>query len=372
MTLAIHELLTSNEHLSKEIDDFLYRSRFPLVEGRDTTFVFRGAVDAVRLQHWCYGLSNGQSFIRIGQSDLWFTVLKLPIGSRIEYKIEVLRGNHGEWILDPLNPNFATDPFGANSVCFGPGYSPPEWCFAKSNVEGGTVEEHIMDSKAFGDSRRFLVYLPARYSEQRTYPVLVAHDGEDYLRFSELKNVLDNLIDSKRIPPIIAILSNPGARLVEYAASEPHAQHMVEELIPWVEERYSIGREPKDRWLMGASFGAVATIGTAWRFPGFFSGLILQSGSFVPTSTEIVQRGPEFEPVIHFLDGFRKLPGAPAKRIFVSCGLFETLIPGNREMVQILRQQGIQVRYIEAYDGHHWQNWRDRLKDGLVWLSSLV
>jgi enterochelin esterase family protein len=26
------------------------------------------------------------------------------------------------------------------------------------------------------------------------------------------------------------------------------------------------------------------------------------------------------------------------------------------------------VRYVEARDGHNWENWRDRLRDGLTWL----
>ena len=25
-------------------------------------------------------------------------------------------------------------------------------------------------------------------------------------------------------------------------------------------------------------------------------------------------------------------------------------------------------RYVEARDGHNWENWRDRLRDGLAWL----
>jgi enterochelin esterase family protein len=26
------------------------------------------------------------------------------------------------------------------------------------------------------------------------------------------------------------------------------------------------------------------------------------------------------------------------------------------------------VRYVEAADGHNWENWRDRLREGLSWL----
>ena len=29
---------------------------------------------------------------------------------------------------------------------------------------------------------------------------------------------------------------------------------------------------------------------------------------------------------------------------------------------------GMEVRYVEARDGHNWENWRDRLREGLSWL----
>ena len=29
---------------------------------------------------------------------------------------------------------------------------------------------------------------------------------------------------------------------------------------------------------------------------------------------------------------------------------------------------GMTVRYVEARDGHNWENWRDRLREGLSWI----
>ena len=77
---------------------------FPLVEGRDVTFVYRGEADAVHLRHWVFGLPSSQPLARVDGTDLWYLTLELPRGSRVEYKLEVVRGGHGEWIEDPLNP----------------------------------------------------------------------------------------------------------------------------------------------------------------------------------------------------------------------------------------------------------------------------
>jgi enterochelin esterase family protein len=52
----------------------------------------------------------------------------------------------------------------------------------------------------------------------------------------------------------------------------------------------------------------------------------------------------------------------------MSCGVYEPLITPNRSMVPVFRGAGIDVNYREARDGHNWENWRDRLRDGLSWI----
>jgi enterochelin esterase family protein len=79
-------------------------------------------------------------------------------------------------------------------------------------------------------------------------------------------------------------------------------------------------------------------------------------------------RGPVFDPVVKFVNEFRKAPGKPADNVFVSCGVYESLIYYNRSLVPLLQETGMQVRFREAHDGHNWENWRDRLREGLSWL----
>ncbi len=54
-------------------------------------------------------------------------MLELPAGSRVEYKLEVVRGEHHECIDDPLNPRVAHNPMGQNSVVHASGYEMPDW-----------------------------------------------------------------------------------------------------------------------------------------------------------------------------------------------------------------------------------------------------
>ena len=96
--------------------------------------------------------------------------------------------------------------------------------------------------------------------------------------------------------------------------------------------------------------------------------LALQSGSFAFSDIGEHRRGPALDPVASFVNGFRERPGKPADRVFLSCGTYESLIYENRSIVPLFQSSGMEVRYVEARDGHNWENWRDRLREGLSWL----
>jgi enterochelin esterase family protein len=336
--------------------------------GGRTTFVFNGAADAVRLRHWVFGLAASPAFSRVRGTDEWHLTLDLPGDSRIEYKLEVERGGHTELIEDPANPNRARDPFGANSVLYTAGYEPPEWTRPDPQARPGTIERFRRHSPALGREVDVAVYLPARMLATRSYPLLIVHDGNDYLEYSAMQTVLDNLIDRHELASLVVAFSNPAERLVEYGDDPRHARHVVDELVPWMEAAYPIRRGPAARGIMGASFGAVAAFSVAHRHPGRFGRVLLQSGSFAFADIGQSNRGPVFAPVERMINAYREQPTAFTEEIFVSCGRYESLIYENRSLVPVLQSTGMDVRYVEARDGHNWENWRDRLRDALTWL----
>jgi enterochelin esterase-like enzyme len=367
VTRAIDEL-AAGAHTAEAVDAFLAGKSFPLVEGSSITFVYRGDAEAVHLKHWVFGLPASQSLRRLDGSDLWYLALELPAGSRVEYKLEVVRGGRGEWIEDPLNPNRARDPFGANSVAHGTGYTVPEWIAPDPEAPGGTLDEIRFDSQVFG-RRGIGLYLPARYRKTRRYPLLVVHDGHDYLSYASLGTILDNQIHRREIPELIVALTTSPNRLGEYAGDERHARFITDEVIPNLERTLPLEARPQGRCLMGASFGAVASFATALYRPGFYGRLLLQSGSFAFTDIgDRNARGPLFDPIVQLMNHYRADPIAMSERVFMSCGMYESLIYENRSLAPILTATGMEVRYVEARDGHNWENWRDRLREGLSWL----
>jgi enterochelin esterase-like enzyme len=363
------ELIKDGPPTPEAIDTFLLETGpFPISEGKTATFVFRGEARSVRWQHWIFGLPTSQEFHHVEDTDLWWLTVELRLASRIEYKLLLDYGDSAALIRDPYNPLVARDPFGANSVCTTEGYERPEWTLPQPTTREGTIEPLFINSEAMGGMREIQVYLPARYRSTRRYPLLVVHDGSDYLRYSDMKTVLDNLIHRLDIPPLVVAFCDPYDRLREYAHQESHAKHIVEEVLPAMSENYPLEDRPLSRCLMGASFGGVASLSTAWLHPWAFGKLLLQSGSFAFTDIGTHERGRAFDPVVEFMNEFREDPGKPAEQIFLSCGVYESLIYENRSLLPLLAGQGIYTRFVEARDGHNWENWRDRLREGLSWL----
>lgn len=367
--LAINRLRERRPLDAAAIDRFLARHEVPVVEGGRCTFLYRGEAEEVRLVHRVVGLPEHIALRRLHGTDLWYAVVEIPDGSRFEYQLEVARGDQRERINDPLNPRLAHSPVGSSSVCHTRGYEVPEWTRPDPEARPGSLVDLVVPSRALRRDCLVRLYLPARFRRTAHYPLLIVHDGGDYLQYAAAKTVLDNLIHRLDVAETVVAFISPGDRLVEYANSAAHARYLTAELVPRLEAEFPLAATPSGRALLGASFGAVAALSTAYRHPDVYGSLLLQSGSFLFTDIGTEHGGgPVFDPVVRFVNRYRAAPRRVADRVFVSCGIYEPLIIPNRSMVPTFEAAGMTVRYVEARDGHSWENWRDRLREGLSWI----
>jgi enterochelin esterase-like enzyme len=367
--LAINQLQQQGWVDETTVDQFLAGREVPIVEGRHCTFLFRGEAEEVYLAQRIVGLPSRLPMRRVAGTSLWYVVLKVPKSSRINYQIEVVRPERVERFNDPLNRKLSHSPFGAISVCFSLGYTDPEWTFPDPDAPPGELTDLVLQSRALERDCQVTLYQPAGFHRRAAYPLLVIHDGGDFLQYAAAKAVLDNLIHRGEIPPLVAAFLHPKDRLVEYANSANHARFLTSELLPQLETEFPLVHNRSGRILLGASFGAIASLSTAYRSPSTYGSLVLMSGSFVFADAGTDHGGGQvFDPVVKFVNQYRAHPRRVAERLFVSCGLYEPLIIPNRSIVPIFESADMQVRYVEARDGHTWENWRDRLRDALTWV----
>ena len=365
----VRRLAAEGQPAEPALQRFFERHTFPVVEGLHCTFAVRLEADEVFLRHRVVGLADPLPLRRLPGTDLWWVVVELPRDSRVEYQFELRRGEHHERFNDPGNPRQARGPFGSSSVCHSTGYVTPDWAVFDPDARQGELVEITVPSRAQRRDNRVTLYLPARFRRTARYPLLVVHDGGDFLEYAGMKTVLDNLIHRLDMAETVVAFTHPGDRLVEYPNSSAHARWIATELLGRLEQDLPLAPGRAARALMGSSFGAVASLSTAVRHPDTFGGMLLQSGSFVFTDIGADHgEDPAFDPVVRFVNRYRARPARVVDRLFVSCGVYEDLIVQNRSMLPVFTEAGMEVDYVESRDGHNWESWRDRLRDGLSWI----
>jgi enterochelin esterase family protein len=293
---------------------------------------------------------------RLPGSDLHVLELEVPDGARLDYKF-VAEGT--EWTLDPWNPRTMPGGFGPNSELRAPSYTSPGDVEPKAGVSSGRYEELTVESRAMGGPRRALVWIPPGLTtSSKPVPVLYLLDGLDYREFAKVHTVAGNLIASGKLPPLLLVLVPPVDRRDEYERNAAFERFLVDELVPAVEQRWPVRKDPAGRGAMGVSLGAFAALSVTARHPGVFGRCGAQStGNAVEANFNAL------------LADLAHLPAATV-RFHLDVGTFESNLHGadllatsRRLRAALARRQVLQYR--EVPEGHSWGSWRARL--GEAW-----
>ena len=331
--------------------------------GGRTSFVYDGDAEMVRLATFMPRFPSPIDFRRVetDESTHWELALDLPATARIEYRLEITTGDRAAVILDPRNPEIATNPFGENSVATGPEYVHPWW--RHRTAPAGRVREIRVRSRALGSRRHHHVYTPHGFTADAPLPLVVAHDGSDYFDHARLGECLDVLIAGDVIPATRVLLLDPVHRHREYVAAEAHATHLVDEVLPHVRRRFDTTGLPM---VMGASLGAVASWHAFWTHRDAFAGMFLQSGTFAFDESPFLDERMGTS-IRAFLDDAAEEPRLDGRRVMLTCGRYESLIDWNGRVAEAMRSDG-DVHYHERWAGHDWGAWADEFEAGFLHL----
>jgi enterochelin esterase-like enzyme len=200
-----------------------------------------------------------------------------------------------------------------------------------------------------------------RVRDAARVPLLVVHDGPDYVRRASLLRLLHGMVEARELPAHRVALLVADNRAETYSASMQYTRALLATLDEIA------GRRTR-RVGLGSSLGALALLHAHRLEPRAFSGLFLQSGSYFRRRTDPQEgRFRRFSRVDRFVgtvlnakDRARPVPTT------ITCGLDEENYANNAAMAQALAAQGYAVNFHAARGGHDWPTWRRALESHLA------
>lgn len=323
----------------------------PVVSDSVVHFVYRdGEATAVSVAGDFNGWNaDADPMRRLPGSDVWYLRRVFEPDARLDYKLVV---DGDRWILDPWNDRTVTGGFGPNSAFAMPAYEPPAEIERRVDVPRGRIDTLRFRSDTLENDRDVFVYLPPGYRSggERRYPLLLVHDGGDYLQLGAMATILDNLLADGEIAPLVAVFVDPVDRRGEYALSFVFADAVADELLPFISSRYAVSGEPARRGVMGASLGGLVSVFLSFERPDLFGFCASQSGAFGVADDRLIRRidAQEPRPIGLWLDW-----GTYEERIASS----------NRRLAASLAARGYEFRATVVHEGHSWGSWRARIDD---------
>ncbi len=327
------------------------QGQFPVIENNeDVYFVYYGQAQKVQVAGDFTGWKpHGLPMKRVDGTQLWYMKFSFEPDARLDYKF-VIDGE--KWILDPLNDKTMVSGYGPNSELSMPLYEPASELAELDSVTEGTMWDTVFYSDELQNERPVYIYLPEEYVWTKdSYPLLLVHDGLEFLEIGRTKIVLDNLIFRMKIKPLIAVFVPPVERRAEYEKDRQQTfiRFLMNEVLATLQKKFRISERREDHAVLGISLGGNLSLAMGLSHPEYF-GNIGAFSSYVQESL-----------------GGRFAADPKLLRIYLDRGKYDLplLLPLIGALREELDEAGYDYRYREYNEGHSWGNWRAHLDEAL-------
>jgi len=347
------ESLYSTEESRRQarVDSFINAQRsFPIVEDTIVYFVYTGEGRKVSVPGDFNGWNPSHAPMRhVPGTNFWYRVEGFERDARLDYKFF---RDGGMWFLDPLNKLKVQGGFGPNSELRMPLYEPPLEVEYQPDIPHGEIVARAFRSEILGNNREVRLYLPPGYRVGAgPYPLVLVHDGLEYLSLVRMDNVLDYLIAHERVRPPVALFVPTVKRNREYTGGgmKDFARAVVKELLPEISTDFAVSDDPAETVVIGSSAGADISLFLGIRYPERFGNIGILS--------------PYIDKNVRKAYSVSKCTGA---RIYIVHGSYDHLRvihSSVRGFLPILRTKGYDYEYHVYHEGHSYGLWRAHIDD---------
>jgi len=236
------------------------------------------------------------------------------------------------------------------------------------------------------------VWLPPRYdaaeNSDRHYPVLYLNDGQNLFDRATafggvewgVDETADRLIRQEEIPPLIVvgIDNTQNERIYEYLPyrsfhppvlrprGKRYPDFLLNEVMPFLYQRYRIARGPENTGLGGSSLGALISLYTVIERPGIFGRLLLESPSLFVSKRRLLKYSH------HVLQWPEKVSLAIGTREAGREDKDRQVVEDVRELGRAMRRAGLDDKrlrvVIDQGAVHNEREWGKRFPEALPFL----
>ncbi len=246
---------------------------------------------------------------------------------------------------------------------------------APNPIHGNLVDAAYPSSaaKQKQDANRLAIYTPPGYNARRAvrYPTLYLSHGYggnevDWSTTGVASNILDNLIDSKQVEPMIVVMTNfngfgddcitnKAAWLADYDSD------LIDHVIPYIQAHYNASPEPSRRAFVGLSCGGDLANSLLFQHTGEFG----YYGILSPYETGLAGLAPAIRAkvIAYFVARRHALDNVG---VFLGGGLQDPVHVEAAAEEAILNQADIPLDATFINGGHEWYVWRILLHDFLI------
>jgi predicted alpha/beta superfamily hydrolase len=269
---------------------------------------------------------------------------------------------------------------------------PSETVSISASTAAGQLRLHEFQSGIFRNTRLLRVWVPPGYDQpennSRQYPVFYLNDGQNlfdpataYIGVDwQVDEAAARLIAEDKIPPLVIVgidnaQKDRAKEYLPYRSMNPpvfrpqgrrYPDFLLNEVMPFLGERYRIARGAENTGLGGSSLGAIISLYTEIARPEVFGRLLIESPSLFISNRQLLRASR----------AFRQWPA----RIFMAMGTREAgnqerdrqVVEDVRELERILRHAGLdesRLRVnIDAGATHSEGAWAKRFPEALSFL----
>lgn len=252
------------------------------------------------------------------------------------------------WITDPNNNKRLPDGFGGWNSSFQTHFQDEPYLTKPDPYFFEPLEIHVKDWE--GDIRTIKILRP-KTTQGKRLVVIYVHDGDGYLEYAYINNLLANLSKDPDMPTFAGVFLNAKDRDREYFANDDYAEFVAQTVVPAAEDALHAHISPNDRMVSGISLGGLISFYITLKHPDVFPNCTSQSGSlwFQPERMHEILNG---------------LKGRSDLRFVIQMGLYDEdyMLKGSRDMAQKVQEMGFNSLYLEFPGTHDWVPWRNTLQ----------